>query len=111
MAGASEDPPEEVVEFVLSARYGDLEDVQAMLSSSACPIDAQSHGGATALLMGSANGHLEVVRALLEAKASTEVPNEAGNTPLHWAALNGHLEVCRALVEAHADLNVRNEFK
>mmetsp|Transcript_94161 Transcript_94161/g.248840 ORF Transcript_94161/g.248840 Transcript_94161/m.248840 type:complete len:198 (+) Transcript_94161:46-639(+) len=110
MASAAEEPSEEVVDFVLGARYGDLEDVLAYIKAGSVLIDAQSHGGATALLMGSANGHLEVVKALLEAKANLEVPNEAGNRPLHWAALNGHKQVCEALLEAKADANVKNEF-
>merc|ERR1712062_434315 len=67
-------------------------------------------GRATAALMASANGHGEVVRMLLEARANMSLGNEAGNCPMHWAALNGHEDVCRLLMEARADANVRNEF-
>merc|ERR1719291_1570294 len=110
-AEAEPEVPEEVVDFVLGARYGDLDDVKAAIDSGAVSVDARSHGGATALLMGSANGHVDVVRALLTAGASTEVPNEAGNRPLHWAALNGHKEVCQQLLKARADADSKNEFE
>eukprot|EP00438_Fugacium_kawagutii_P023752 Skav215446 [mRNA] locus=scaffold2193:53380:54036:- [translate_table: standard] len=36
--------------------------------------------------MASANGHLEIVRRLLDARASPDLANEAGNCPLHWVA-------------------------
>merc|ERR1712083_1276009 len=58
----------------------------------------------------SANGHVEVVRALLDARATTALANEAGSRPLHWASLNGHLDVCRTLLDSGADANLRNEF-
>jgi len=73
-------------------------------------VNARSHGGACALFMASANGHLDIVKQLLQAKASPELPNESGNRPLHWAALNGHLDVVKALLEVKADANATNEF-
>ncbi|CAJ1371444.1 unnamed protein product [Effrenium voratum] len=104
------EPPEEVAEFVLDARYGDDEAVDAALGAGV-QVDAQSHGGSTALLMASANGHTAIVRRLLQARAAPSLANDAGNCPLHWAALNGHLEVVRALLEARANANARNDFK
>ncbi|CAK9073073.1 unnamed protein product [Durusdinium trenchii] len=103
------EPPQEVVEFVLDARYGDDEAVQEALKAGV-EVNGQSHGGSTALLMASANGHLEIVRCLLEARASADLANDAGNCPLHWASLNGHLEVVKALVATKANPNVCNEF-
>lgn len=54
--------PEELAEFVLDARYGDLEAVEEGLKAG-LEVNGKGHGGATALLMASANGHLEIVRA------------------------------------------------
>jgi len=104
------EPSEAAADFVLAARYGDLDDVTAALEAG-IEVDAESHGGATALLMASGNGHLDIVSALLGARASLEIANESGSRPLHWAALNGHLDVCKALLEARADTNARNEFR
>merc|ERR1712187_200231 len=106
---AGEEPSEEGAEFVLAARYGGLDDVREALAQG-IEVNARSHGRATALLMASANGHVEVMKALLDARASAEMANEAGNCPLHWAALNGHVEACKTLLEARADGTARNEF-
>lgn len=96
--------------MVLDARYGDAEAVEAALAAGV-EVNAKSHGGSTALLMASANGHLEIVRRLLDARASPDLVNDAGNCPLHWACLNGHLEVVKALVATRANPNVYNDFK
>ena len=53
---------EELAEFVLDARYGDLEAVEEGLKAG-LEVNGKGHGGSTALLMASANGHLEIVRA------------------------------------------------
>ena len=102
---------DQIDELLLSARYGDLEDLQITLSplfSSSCPTDILSSikndDSNTLLHYASANGHLETVQYLLP---HTSLPlalaqNISGNTPLHWAGLNGHLEVVKALV-AHIE--------
>lgn len=59
--------------------------------------------------MAAANGHLDIVRLLLSAGASTDVRNTDGSTPLHWAALNGQLAVVRALLDAGASAAALND--
>ena len=64
----------------------------------------------TALHMASANGHLHIVKLLLEqADMNVNIINDSGNTPLHYASFNGHLEVVRVLIENKADANIKNE--
>ena len=53
----------EVSELVLDARYGDAEAVEQAVAQGV-DVNGKSHGGSTALLMASANGHLEIVRGL-----------------------------------------------
>jgi ankyrin repeat protein len=48
-------------------------------------------------------GHIEVVRLLVEAGADKEKERPGGYTPLFVACKNGHIEVVRLLVEAGAD--------
>mmetsp|Transcript_58800 Transcript_58800/g.164172 ORF Transcript_58800/g.164172 Transcript_58800/m.164172 type:complete len:214 (+) Transcript_58800:80-721(+) len=104
-----EEPEEAVFDFVMAARAGDLEDVQAAIAAGV-GVNAPGQGGATALLMASANGHLDVAKALLEARADPLANNEAKNCPLHWSALNAQPEICRVLLAARADANTKNEF-
>jgi hypothetical protein len=57
------------------------------------------------LFIAASNGHLEVVHALLEAKAKVDQADNDGWTPLFMAAQKGHLEVVRALLEANAEVD------
>jgi len=57
---------------------------------------------AAALFFAAANGHLEIVKMLLEKDADPTLANAGGNTALHWACLNGHAEVVRALMDMGA---------
>jgi ankyrin repeat protein len=61
--------------------------------------------GATALILASANGRLEVVRALLDANADVNARNRFSSSALELASWQGHAEVVRALLAAKADLN------
>ncbi|EST07122.1 Ankyrin repeat-containing domain protein [Kalmanozyma brasiliensis GHG001] len=98
---------DQIDDLLLSARYGDLEDLESTLSpllSSSSPSDLlasiKNDSANTLLHYASANGHLEIVTYLLPhiTLPLALAQNESGNTPLHWAGLNGHLSVVRALV-------------
>ena len=58
----------------------------------------QGTGGAAALMLAARNGHLEVVRLLLEADFETNVAGTDGATALMLAARNGHWEVVQLLL-------------
>ena len=62
-------------------------------------------------LLCAANGHLEVVRVLLEGGTNIERGNIFQNTPLHTAAWFGHVEVCRLLLDRGARVNSLNAWK
>ena len=59
--------------------------------------------GATPLFIAAQNGHLDVVRHLVEVGADKDKARDDGATPLYIAAENGHLDVVRHLVEVGAD--------
>ena len=59
--------------------------------------------------MAAQNGHLEVVRFLVESGANKDQgTTDDGVTPLYIAAQNGHLEVVRFLVESGANKDQGN---
>ncbi|CAM0142198.1 ankyrin repeat-containing protein [Umbelopsis sp. WA50703] len=109
-------PTADTVDDILyCARYGELEE----LTNANFPTSyllAADESGNTALHMACANGHLEVVKYLVEKIASLDdaakyinYQNEQGNAALHWAALNGHLEIVKLLVTSHgADMKIKN---
>ena len=61
----------------------------------------------TALHLASKEGHIEVVRALLEAGAGADVRrvNDGCHTPISYACYGKHMEIFRALVEAGGDVD------
>lgn len=65
----------------LEPRYGEVEDVEAILASGVDANHQDAHGN-TALHLSCANGHADVIRALIKAGAS-HLPNGAGN---RWVA-------------------------
>ena len=54
----------------------------------------------TPLYWASSKGHLEVVRALLDAKAEVNKADNDGRTPLYQALSNKHPEIAALLREA-----------
>jgi ankyrin repeat protein len=52
------------------------------------------------------NGHVDVVKLLLEKGADMAVANQGGWTPLNSASNNGHVDVVKLLLEAGADVAV-----
>jgi len=59
--------------------------------------------------MASENGHVEVVRALIAAKADVDASDfPLASNALMKASENGHVEVVRALIAGGADVNALN---
>ncbi len=52
---------------------------------------------------------MQIVQALLEAKADLEAADVKKNTPLHYAAGYGRVEYVRMLLDAGASAGARNE--
>ncbi len=53
------------------------------------------------------HGHLDQIRACLEAGADPNAKSGDGFTVLTWAAARGHIEAVKLLLEAGAELNVQ----
>jgi ankyrin repeat protein len=63
----------------------------------------------TALHLASGNGHLELVKLLLENGANPNAVNESNDTPLHKAVENGYLDLVKLLLENGANPNAVGE--
>ena len=103
--------PEDLLELLECARYGETADVGALLDEGA-DVNHADGGGNTALHRAAANGHVDTVR-LLAARGAAWRANASGSTPLHWAAVNGHAPVVAALLECwdgELDVLAKNAF-
>jgi hypothetical protein len=86
-----------------AARKGDAAKVKALLDRGV-DVDTKFRYGATALSYASDKGHLEVVKLLLERKASVNVKDTFyGATPIIWAAEKGHAKIVEALLASGAE--------
>ena len=66
------------------------------------PKDQANNSGVTPLWIAAHNGHLKIVRFLVEVGAAKDQANNSGVTPLWIAAHNGHLMIVRFLLEVGA---------
>merc|ERR1711974_455453 len=66
-------------------------------------------GMSSSLHWASLNGHVEVVKSLIQAGGDVNMQSESGWTPLHCASQNGHVEVITALLAAGADKTIKTK--
>jgi ankyrin repeat protein len=94
-------------DLLTAAQRGDLPAVNALLRSGIDVNRRTASDHTTALMLASQYDHLEVVQALLAAKAdpSPELARPLGGTPLTVALSQRHWDVARVLVEAGANVN------
>jgi len=85
-------------QFVQSARHGELDRVSALLAQGANIEARDSKHGATALMWAAHEGHLVVLRFLLENGAEINARQKLGRTALWYTAQQGQLEAARVLV-------------
>ena len=70
-----------------------------MLQLNKIQINQPLKNGATPLFIACENGHLDIVRVLLESNAiQINQPKKNGATPLFIACENGHLDVVKSLI-------------
>lgn len=94
--------PEEMNNEVLEcARYGDADDLRALLHAGA-NVNHRDAGGNTAVHKASANGEVSCLQVLKDFGAEYSA-NAEGNLPTHWAAQNAKVDALRFLIETYGD--------
>ncbi|KAG5660504.1 hypothetical protein KAF25_003110 [Fusarium avenaceum] len=119
---------DEIDDLIYFSRAGEQEDLTESIKTlaereNASPAEIvaaaqDASNKSTCLHMATGNGHLEIVRQLIQyfdsrpkeqKQAFLDESNEAGNTGMHWAALGGHLDVIKLLLEQGASPALANE--
>uniref|UniRef100_A0A8C6TT14 E3 ubiquitin-protein ligase MIB2 n=1 Tax=Neogobius melanostomus TaxID=47308 RepID=A0A8C6TT14_9GOBI len=93
--------------LVIEAAHGSASKVRELLQKYPDKVDIKNQGK-TALQVASHQGHMEVVKALLQANSSIEIKDEDGDTALHYTAFGNQAEVARLLLSKGANVNMLN---
>ncbi|XP_061831234.1 E3 ubiquitin-protein ligase MIB2 isoform X1 [Nerophis lumbriciformis] len=93
--------------LVIEAAHGSANKVREFLQKYPDKVDIKNQGK-TALQVAAHQGHMEVVKALLQANGSIEVKDEDGDTALHYTAFGNQAEIARLLLSKGANVNLLN---
>uniref|UniRef100_A0A3P9IJF0 E3 ubiquitin-protein ligase MIB2 n=2 Tax=Oryzias latipes TaxID=8090 RepID=A0A3P9IJF0_ORYLA len=93
--------------LVIEAAHGSAVKVRELVQKHPDKVDIKNQGK-TALQVAAHQGHMEVVKALLQANCSVEVKDEDGDTALHYAAFGNQAEIARLLLSKGANVNLLN---
>lgn len=91
-----------------AARKGRVDCVSALTTSE--NINSEGPQGRTPLIEASRNGHLSVVRLLVESGADVNRVDTDGRNALLAAARDGHLPIVEYLIEHGADINLTDRW-
>jgi ankyrin repeat protein len=97
---------------MVAASAGHVQLVHFLLTAGAA-VNARDVGRETALLRATMKGHVDVVRALLAAKADPDMSNPrraGGRTPLMWALSVGNTEMASVLLDGGAKVGVSTSY-
>jgi len=94
-----------------AARQGNLKEVRRQLAWGVNANKRNFFTRDTLLIEAADNGHMDVVKLLIENGAGVNLKGEAWYGPLHAAAAKGHIEVVNILLENGADVNIFHQNK
>src|SRR5215212_3929980 len=90
--------------LMTASRTGSLATVKLLIAHRANVDSKDERRGQTALMWAAAEGHADVVQALIDADADFRTRVPSGFTPFLFAMREGHIEVARVLLKAGADV-------
>ena len=97
--------------MIKAAKKGDVAAVKQLLKANKDLTNAKDTDDSTPLHCAAWKGHVEVVKALLDAGADINAKSRNdhyGDTPLHAASHGNQKEVVKVLIERGANLNSKN---
>ncbi|XP_036389595.1 E3 ubiquitin-protein ligase MIB2 [Megalops cyprinoides] len=93
--------------LVIEAAHGSAAKVRDLVQKYPEKVDIKNQGK-TALQVAAHQGHMEVVKVLLQANSSVEVKDEDGDTALHYTAFGNQPEIAHLLLSKGANVNLLN---
>ena len=102
--------PYALIKAASQKEKGSLAKCKELIARGGIDLNVRNKDGATALSI-AVDGHSwdrdEIVRVLIQAGASLDVPDNYGFTALHKAVIAHYVEITRILVQAGASLDVQ----
>lgn len=96
-------------ELLECARYGEDEDLLALIQQYQADVNHQDDRKNTALHKAAANGHVKCLE-ILHQYGAKHTKNLEGNYPIHWAAQNGQADALKFLFDHYTvDVLEKNE--
>ncbi|AVP88191.1 Putative ankyrin repeat-containing protein [Candidatus Phycorickettsia trachydisci] len=87
----------------------DLSGIEELLNYKPNIIEVRNKNGDTSLHIAAQEGHLDIVKKLLDYKANIEATNKGGWTPLLKAAQRGHCQVVQLLLNEGANIEAATQ--
>ncbi|XP_027848625.2 ankyrin-3-like isoform X2 [Aphis gossypii] len=94
--------------YLRAARSGNLEKVLQLLESTGVDVNTANANGLNALHLAAKDGHVDIVKCLLQRGCSVNSVTKKGNSALHIASLAGQEEIVKVLVENNASVNIQS---
>ena len=94
-----------------AAHRGNLKEVERQLAWGVNVNNRHFFTRDTPLIEAAYNGHVEIVKLLIDHGADVNLKGEAWYGPLHAAAMGGHVEVVKLLLDNGADVNIFHQDK
>lgn len=94
-----------VTPLMIAARSGNVGAVKALVAKGAQVNAVVKETQQNALMWATAEGHVDIVRTLVENRADLRAGSKRGFTPLLHAARNGDIETAKVLLAAGVDVN------
>ena len=94
--------------FLKEVRAGNRDHVELFIKAG-MDIDSRAKDGATALMVASEKGDVQMVQLLIENGADVNAKNIEGYTALMYVAYKGNLAIAELLIKNKADVNARDK--
>ncbi|KAM9476073.1 E3 ubiquitin-protein ligase MIB2 isoform 1-T1 [Clarias gariepinus] len=93
--------------LVIEAAHGSAAKVRELVQKHPDKVDIKNQGK-TALQVAAHQGHMEVVKVLLQANSNIEAKDEDGDAALHYTAFGNQAEIARLLLSKGVSVNLLN---